>query len=180
MTARNVRIEWFIDRTEGRIEVTMRQRVVLAVKFLESRVVQNISRPVTKTTGPRGGRVVTDRSVPGEFPKADTTQLLKTIFSDWRSSGKYVDGFVGTPLDYGLILETRMDELFVAMTASPRQISSSALNTSRFASRRSTIASMTMPAWEAASSMSPWNSIRALTPAASSLDTSPVATHSSR
>lgn len=118
MAARNVNIEFFTDRVLGKVHVTMRQRVVLVTKLLESRIVQNISRPVTKGTGPRGGRVVTDRSVPGEFPKADTTQLMKTIFSGVRERGRYVDGFVGTPLDYGVVLEVseRLDRSFMVRT----------------------------------------------------------------
>jgi hypothetical protein len=118
--ARDVRIEWYIDNVAGKISLTMRQRVGLAVHFVKSRVVQNISRPVTKTMGKRSGQIiVTNRSKKGEFPKADTTQLMKTIFeSVMPLSGGGAEGYVGTPLDYGLELEIDkgLDRSFLART----------------------------------------------------------------
>ena len=53
------------------------------------------------------------RSKPGEFPKADTTRLMKDIF--WRMESK-TSAIVGTTLDYGLFLETRMDRSFLRRT----------------------------------------------------------------
>lgn len=114
--ARTSRIEWFIDEVSDKIEMTLEQRVRLATQLVKDKVIRNISRPVTKGTGPRGGRVVTDRSVPGEFPKADTTQLMKTIFDDYRESPNGFTGYVGTPLDYGLILEIKRDRSFLKRT----------------------------------------------------------------
>ena len=111
-----VRVDWFIRGMQKNVNLTMKQRVKVAVAFLKDRVVRNISRAVTKGTGPRGGRVVTGRSQPGEFPKADTTQLMKSIFGDVRIVAGNVDGFVGTPLDYGLILETKLDRSFLQRT----------------------------------------------------------------
>jgi len=114
---REVRIEWFIENVCKTVAMNMRQRVSLATHLLKDRVVRNISTPVMKGIGPRGGRVVTGRSVAGEFPHAETTQLLKTIFEEVQetSPGVY-DGFVGTPLVYGLILETRMNRSFLVRT----------------------------------------------------------------
>ncbi len=107
-----VRIQWFIDEVSNKVAFTMKARVRIATEFVKSKVVKNISRPVTKS----GGRV-SDRSKEGEFPKAETTQLLKTIFGETRTSAKGIyDGFVGTPLDYGLILETRRDRSFLVRT----------------------------------------------------------------
>lgn len=112
---RNVRIEWFIKNVTSKVNLTMKVRVKLATEFVKDKVVRNISRPVTKG---KGGRV-TDRSKTGEFPKADTTQLMKTIFAhrSQRRKGDY-EGFVGTPLDYGLILETnaKLDRSFLKRT----------------------------------------------------------------
>lgn len=49
---------------------------------------------------------VTKRSKPGEYPRADTTRLMKDIFSDYIKYGDSIhDGIVGTTLDYGVILE---------------------------------------------------------------------------
>jgi len=97
--------------------MTMKAKVMQATEYLKSKVVDNISRSVTKGVGPRGGRVVTDRSQAGEFPKAETEQLLRTIFGEVRQAGTGVwDGYIGTPLDYGLILETRMGRSFLKRT----------------------------------------------------------------
>jgi hypothetical protein len=106
--ASDVRFEWFIKEVSNKVAMTMKARVKLATELVRNKVVKNIGRPVTKGTGPRGGKVVTDRSKDGEYLKAETTQLMKTVFSDVRMSSKGVwDGFVGTPLDYGLIWELR-------------------------------------------------------------------------
>lgn len=109
------RTQWFIDETVSAVNLMAGQRVKLATEFLKNKVIVNISRPVTKTVV--GGRtIVTNRSKPGEFPKADTTQLMKTIFSDYESKeGSHV-GYVGTPLDYGLILELHMQRPFLLRT----------------------------------------------------------------
>lgn len=112
----DVEVKWFIKEVSTKISLTMQQRVRLATEFLKSKVVRNISRPVTKTVigggQSEGGKSlgsstqVTGRSKYGEFPKADTTQLIKSIFAETiQSSSGAWDGFVGTNLDYGLILE---------------------------------------------------------------------------
>jgi len=114
---RIARTEWFIKEVCGKVKMTMRQRVTLATHLLKDRVVRNISTAVDKSTGPRGGRVITGRSVAGEFPHAETTQLLKTVFQDVKevTPGVY-DGYIGTPLNYGLILETKMNRSFLVRT----------------------------------------------------------------
>lgn len=117
-----VKIDWFIEQVSSRITLTMNQRVRLATAFLKDRVVRNISRPVTKGTGSGGGRVVTDRSKRGEFPKADTTQLIKSVFDGVVVRGKVTEGFVGVPLDYGVILETRMDRSFLVRTLNEERL----------------------------------------------------------
>jgi hypothetical protein len=115
----DVRIESFVDKVARDITLTMRQRMHLTVSFLRSRVVKNISVPVKKEKSAKTGRiVVTQRSKRGEFPRADTTQLMKTIFGDVDVSRGVIDGFIGTPLDYGVILETskRLDRSFLVRT----------------------------------------------------------------
>ena len=111
-----VEIESFVDEVQKRIDLTLKQRVFIAVNFLQGRVVKNISVPVTKEV--IGGRtMVTERSKRGEFPRADTTQLLKTIFWDVVDNGAgQVDGHVGTPIWYGLELEVNMDRRFLTRT----------------------------------------------------------------
>lgn len=111
---RQARVEWFIKEVSDKVKISMRKRVTLATQLLKDRVVRNISTPVVKSIGPRGGRVVTGRSKPGEFPRAETTQLMRTIFEEVREvSPGIIDGYIGTPLDYGLILETRMNRSFL-------------------------------------------------------------------
>jgi hypothetical protein len=97
----------------------LKHRVQIATEHLRNRVVENISKPVTKAVGPNGGVQVTQRSRPGEFPRADTTLLMKTIFGEVMESRPRVwEGYVGTPLDYGLILEVspRLDRSFLLRT----------------------------------------------------------------
>lgn len=119
----DVEVQWFIRQVQQRVTLHMRSRVTIAAEYLKSKVVRNISRPVYKLTGPRGGRVVTNRSKPGEFPKAETSQLMRTIFADVKGRGDTVDAYVGTPLDYGLILETspRLDRSFLRRTFNEEQ-----------------------------------------------------------
>ena len=115
--AGGVRWQWFPKNVLNKVNLTMEERVRLATQHLLSKIVRNISTAVVVSRGPRGGRVVTGRSVPGEYPHAETTMLLKTVFSDVRRNADgSVDGFIGTPLDYGLILETRMSRSFLVRT----------------------------------------------------------------
>ena len=128
-----IRTQWFIKEVSETVQLTCKQRVRLATEFVKNKIIRNISRPVTKTvvrgkqgrdaqgkfTARKSRTVVSDRSKPGEFPRADTTQLLKTIFSAYEEPGigNYA-GFVGTPLDYGLRLEVveQLDRSFLVRT----------------------------------------------------------------
>lgn len=112
-------IQWFLKEVSGKIEIAMVERVAMAVDYLRGRVDQNISVPVTKVKGKKTGRiVVTERSKPGEFPRTDTTQLRKTLLAGTYESSQGPSGFVGTPLDYGLILEIspRLNRSFLVRT----------------------------------------------------------------
>jgi len=127
---RSVRIEWFDKKVVGKIKMTMRSRVLLATKLVESKVIKNISVAVKKETGARGGIVVTQRSAPGEFPRADTTQLLKDIFWQVKSEDRgNWQGYVGTTLDYGLILKTKKNRNFLARTLNEERSKVNALLT---------------------------------------------------
>ena len=118
--AKDVRLEWYIKQVTTTIRLTLKQRVKLATHLVKTKVVTNISRPVTKTRVRGGGRsrtVVSNRSRPGEFPKVDTTQLMKSIFEDYKNPSPGVfDGYIGTPLDYGVILELYRDRSFLKRT----------------------------------------------------------------
>jgi hypothetical protein len=127
----NVRIEWFINELVSKVALSMDERVRLATELVKNKIIVNISRPVTKTVMKRKSQGrnalgqymakgtytrVSNRSKPGEFPKADTTQLMKTIFSDYRHIDGAPEGYVGTPLDYGIFLELKHDRSFMVRT----------------------------------------------------------------
>jgi len=103
--------EWYIKRVTSEISITLVERVELATEMLKSVIISNLGVPVGRDAT---GKVV-ERSKPGEFPRAETTLLMKTIFSDYEHTDNETSfsGFVGTPLDYGLWLETQMDRSFL-------------------------------------------------------------------
>lgn len=127
-----VRVRWFIDEVCQQVRIPLKARVKLATTYLMNKVVLNLSTPVrkivtysmhSKVVGGKAklvSRVRVDpasRSRPGEFPRADTTQLMRTIFTDYQEpeTGAFA-GFVGTPLDYGLVLEIRKQRSFLVRT----------------------------------------------------------------
>ena len=111
----DARLEWFGERVRNNINVGMLARLKSVGQLLRDKIVINISIPVVKEKSPRTGLiVVTERSVAGEFPRADTTRLMKDIFSDVHEDEQLVR--VGTTLDYGLWLEIRMQRGFIART----------------------------------------------------------------
>jgi hypothetical protein len=115
--ARSGRFQLFLDRLDP-LKVSLTKRVELAMLYLQTKVVQNISVPVVKEKSKITGRIiVTERSKPGEFPRADTTQLMKTTFVKVKEvSPEIVEGYLGTPLDYGLFLEVMMERQWLTRT----------------------------------------------------------------
>ena len=110
-----VRFEWKVKPLLETVSMSLQRRVELATQYVASKVIVNVSRPVTKTVrpllrGPNKGKtrtVVTDRSKAGEFPKADTTRMMGDVFAEIRQVAAGVwFGFCGTTLDYGVTLET--------------------------------------------------------------------------
>lgn len=115
------RVEWLGDRLTAQVNITMRNRVRLAAQLLRDRVVINLSTPVHKERRTRNGRtvtVVTERSRPGEFPRADTTRLMKDIYYEMRTpmDSPNHDAIVGTTLAYGLALEVQRNRSFLVRT----------------------------------------------------------------
>ena len=108
--------EWFIDVVMMKVLLSFEQRMKLAVEYLKNKVVKNISKPVVKTVV--GGRTrITGRSKAGEFPRADTTLLMKSVIGDVKRIGdNTIDGYVGTPVSYGVILELKKDRSFLRRT----------------------------------------------------------------
>lgn len=110
------RIDWYIENVTDKISLTMEQRMGIVLQYLLTKTKKNISRPVTVSVGPQGGRVVTDRSRPGEFPKLDFGFLNKTLFTDMKKTKNGVDGYLGSPMDYAVSLELTMDRSFMRRT----------------------------------------------------------------
>jgi hypothetical protein len=123
----DTRIIWLGEQVERGMQMTMRARVRLAAQLVRDKVVINLSTPVRKIPGRQGRNATTgrftrrrtkvdpaSRSRPGEFPRADTTRLMKDIFYEVREGG--MQAIVGTTLDYGLILETVMNRSFLRRT----------------------------------------------------------------
>lgn len=103
--------QWFIKEVSDHVNITMRQRMGIVTGFLKNKTILNIKKPVTRIAG------IVIRSVEGEFPRADTTQLMRTLISEVVTvSPGIVDGFVGSPLDYSIILEQRLDRKFLSKT----------------------------------------------------------------
>jgi len=108
---RAVQLEWFSDFVSERITLSMMERVKLASILVQSRVIHNISIPVVSKITSTGKRRVIARSKPGEYPRAETTNLLKNIFLEVERVGRWsCEGRIGTKVNYGIILE-RSDRL---------------------------------------------------------------------
>lgn len=130
--AASKRDQWFIKEAVQKVAIPMQQRVKIATEYLRSKIVKNLSVPVIKTVvsvgkQPRNDaghfqarrRVtrVSGRSKPGEFPRADTTLLMKSIIGETTiDADGNAHGYVGTPVDYGVILELKMQRSFLRRT----------------------------------------------------------------
>ena len=117
-------IEWFIDDIQQLTDKTLEERMETAMQYLWVKTVKNINVPVVKELvtikrGPNKGKTltrVTKRSNPGEFPRADTTNLRESIASEVVRTDKGFEGYIITPLDYAVILELRLDRRFLRRT----------------------------------------------------------------
>ncbi len=107
----SVRIEWFGKSVIRTIESEMTRRIGRVIVIVQRAVVTNISIPVHILIGPRGGRIVF-RSKPGEFPRADTTDLMRSIFTHQSR----MTGYIATPQIYGKYLEKDLDRSFLVRT----------------------------------------------------------------
>lgn len=109
-------LKWHGKAVRSEMNREMGLRVRIASQYLRDRTVKNLSKPVIKIPGTKGRKTRVDpdsRSNPGEFPRADTTRLMKDVF--YRMV-KPMEGVVGTTLDYGLFLEVKMDRSFLRRT----------------------------------------------------------------
>lgn len=122
------RLVMFTDKVLQKANITVKARIMLAGQIVRDKVVINISQPVrkfkdrVKVSDPTGAikyRTVTrvdpeSRSKAGEFPRADTTRLMKDVF--FHYDDQEVAAIIGITLGYGLILETKMDRSFLRRT----------------------------------------------------------------
>lgn len=112
-----VHLESFIDDFARRTDLTMSQRASVVAKYLQDKITRNISVPVVKAPSPRTGHImVVERSKPGEFPRADSSTLRRSIFWDAKQDGSRLSVFVGTPIGYAVPLELMMDRRFLTRT----------------------------------------------------------------
>lgn len=119
----NTKVEWLGNRWRTGLRMGFQARLKLVGQLLRDRVVINIAIPVHKERGARrrggdgrfraGAVRVTKRSRPGQYPRADTTRLMKDIFWKMVTDNELR---IGTTLDYGLRLETEMERSFLLRT----------------------------------------------------------------
>lgn len=129
----NVKLTMYVNKVVQKTNLTVAARVKIAGAIFRDAVVVNLSRPVRKlrrrskiTTADGASQVVTrtyvdpeSRSKPGEFPRADTTRLMKSIFH--KHDEDTATSLIGTNLAYGLILETRLDRSFLRRTMNEKR-----------------------------------------------------------
>lgn len=109
-------IRWFNRTILNKVHTTMVNRLTLATEFLEARVIQNISKPVSFHQGPRGGQVV-ERSKPGEFPRTETGALIEGMYSEVSPGRRGIlEGRVGNTEEHALYLEVSLDRRFLTRT----------------------------------------------------------------
>lgn len=116
-TSMDVKLQLTVDKVVNTMTLAAAKRVRIAGELLRDRIVVNLSRPVRKYKSRRTGRIAVDpasRSKPGEFPRADTTRLMKSIFHEHDAAT--ATSRVGTNLKYGVILEFRMNRSFIRRT----------------------------------------------------------------
>lgn len=111
-------VKWHGEIVRRSLQLNVQQRLLVVGTLLRGQVAQNISIPVVKQSGARGRLVVTERSKPGEFPRAETRDLSKGIFLEELPS----EVRIGTLFDYGVILELKMDRSFLVRTLNEKTV----------------------------------------------------------
>jgi hypothetical protein len=128
----SLKLNLTVDKVVKDTSLTVAQRVRIAGQVVRDAVVVNLSRPVRKVkstrtitsvdgegiiSSSRQSRTTVDpesRSKPGEFPRADTTRLMKSIFV--KHFPDQLMSRIGTNLKYGAILEFQMDRSYLRRT----------------------------------------------------------------
>lgn len=103
-------IKWFDKQRISELDQEMRRRMEIVMALLERDLKQAVSVPVGRDSFGR----VTERSVPGEFPRLETGALKASIDSKVVRDGKNSwAGLIWAKKPYGYILEKKMDRLFL-------------------------------------------------------------------
>lgn len=111
----NTRLQWYGDNVLRNVNVGFAARLKAIGQLLRDKCVINISIPVVKRKSKITKRmVVIERSQEGEFPRADTTRLMKDVF--WEFHEENLSVRVGSTLDYAVWLETRLHRSFLRRT----------------------------------------------------------------
>lgn len=105
----DMKIEFFTREIERQLITGLDRRTKLATKLLADKAKVNISLPVSRSAS---GQVI-QRSRPGEYPRLETSRLMKDLFITRQGPAWYR---LGTSLDYGLILETMLNRSFLRRT----------------------------------------------------------------
>lgn len=115
---RNYRIDekWFTNQIISKIRIEMGKRGEIAARWLKNKIIMNIAKPVGTITGKSGKLVVTQRSLPGEYPRAETTQLMQSIFYEKSEDATEIGYFIGSTADYAMILELHLNRSFLMRT----------------------------------------------------------------
>lgn len=113
-----VRLDWFGKQVNLSVSAITRRRVGAATTFLHEAIIANISKPVGKIAGPKGG-ITKARSKVGEYPRLDTGTLSSNLVRGVvvKAPGVW-DGYVGVPdsVVYGVFLEAFMGRAFLTRT----------------------------------------------------------------
>lgn len=110
----NLRMQTYVDQVFQNTKLSVAQKLKMVGQAVRDRTVYNLSLPVRKYKSKRTGRTVVDpssRSKRGEYPRADSTRLLKDVFWDFNQNQLVVR--VGVTLEYGLILEVKLGRSFL-------------------------------------------------------------------
>lgn len=100
-----VRMRWFGGAVLKRINQHVHMNMEDAVEHLRLKVVKNISVPVGRN---EAGQIV-QRSVPGEYPRRETGDLINSLITDVGVVEPGVlEGIVGTNITHGVVLELKL------------------------------------------------------------------------
>lgn len=122
-------VRWNSQGLQTEIKQAMYKRMLLVGETIKNAHVKNLSKPVRKInkkrrrSTSRGAKGTTytyadpaTRSKAGEYPRADTTNLMKNIFADVDIDPAGISCQVGTPTDYGAELELKAGRLGLRAT----------------------------------------------------------------